>query len=316
MFEVRRILCPVDLSESSRGALQYSARLAHWYGAGIHVLHVDPALPTLWRVAPSLDSAASRAATPAAANTALATFVHPIRDAGVSIDAHVALGDVAARILDYARHKRTDLIVMGTHGRGGLERLVLGSVAERVLREASCPVMTTRRADAPFLRDGPPFRSIVCSVDFSPPSLAALRRALSLAAEADARLTLLHVLAPVDHPMRVPLGWFLQEGELRQRLHAALPAQAGDWCRPSEVVARGEVHKETLRVAQSCAADLIVMGVHGRNTLDVRLFGSNTVRVVRTADCPVLTVGASRPASRLDADAVHSVVGQSSNNGG
>jgi nucleotide-binding universal stress UspA family protein len=299
MFEVRRVLCPVDFSEFSRRALQHAARLAHWYGAEVHVLHVDPALPSLWPVAPGLDTPAAGVTVPAALSRALAAFVDPLRDTGVALEGHVALGDVTARILDYARGKRVDLLVMGTHGRGGLERLVLGSVAESVLRKSPCPVITTRLADAPFLREGAPFRSIVCAVDFSPPSLAALRHALSLAAEGDARLTLLHVLegdadtvprTPADPRIEAPRG--SAAADARERLHAALPPRAGDWCRPRGVVAAGRVHEQALRVADECSAELIVVGVHGRPALDVMLFGSNTVRIVRAAKCPVLTVSA------------------------
>jgi nucleotide-binding universal stress UspA family protein len=291
MFEVRRVLCPVDFSELSRRALQHAARLAHWYGADLHALHVDPAVPTL-SVAPGLDASV-------ALTTALATFVRPLRDTGVALEGHVALGDVATRILDYTRSTRADLVVLGTHGQGGPERIVLGSVAESVLRRSPCPVITTRLADAPFLREGAPFRSIVCPVDFSPASLAALGHALSLAAEGDARLTLVHVLDP-DVDM-APGSQAAQccEGnpgsaaaEAQGRLHATLPPRAGDWCRPRAMVAVGRVHEQALRVADESSADLIVLGLHGRPALDVMRFGSNTGRIVRTAKCPVLTVSA------------------------
>ena len=287
MFEVRRVLCPVDFSEFSRRALQHAARLAHWYGAHLHALHVDPAVPPP-SVTPGPEASGAGITASVALTAALATFVRPLQDTGIALEGHVALGDVATRILDYTRSTRADLVVLGTHGQGGLERLVLGSVAESVLRRSPCPVITTRLADAPFLREGAPFRSIVCPVDFSPASLAALGHALSLAAEGDARLTLLHVLdCDVDRAPEAPAA-----ADAQGRLHAALPPRAGDWCRPRAVVAVGRVHEQVLRVADESSADLIVLGLHGHPALDVMRFGSNTVRIVRTAKCPVLTVSA------------------------
>jgi nucleotide-binding universal stress UspA family protein len=304
MFDVRRILCPVDFSEFSRRALHQATRLARWYGAELHVLHVrtppvgGPLLPS------GLAPAAGALVAAVDAPGDLAAFVAPAHAVNVAVKTHVAEGDPEARILELARQAAVDIVVMGTHGRGGFERLMLGSAAESMLRRAPCPVLTTCRADAPFLREGPPFRSLLCPIDFSPSSLDALDLALSLAAEGDAHLTLLHVMEPLA-PDRLGSGIGVTDDDARRereaeatvRLRRALPARAGDWCRPRAVLAVGDFRDEALRVAQDYEADLIVMGVHGRNALDLALFGSNTRHLVRAASCPVLTVRQTVPAA-------------------
>ena len=119
---------------------------------------------------------------------------------GITIEAAVREGSAAAEILDQAAGMKADLLVIGTHGRSGFERLVLGSVAEKVLRKASCPVMTVPKRLPDAMPTGPVvYNRILCPVDFSESSLHALKYAISMAKEADGRLTVLHV---VEHEFR------------------------------------------------------------------------------------------------------------------
>jgi nucleotide-binding universal stress UspA family protein len=186
---------------------------------------------------------------------------------------------------------------MGTHGRGGFERWVLGSVTEKVLRKVGCPVMTI---PPPFEGTRAPvaFKRILCALDFSEASLNALRYALSLAQENDAELALLHAVEWLveDQPgaeppvFDVPEYRRYLERDARARLHRAVPEEARDWCHPVELLGAGRAWKEILRVARERESQLIVMGVHGRSAVDLMLFGSTTHHVIRSACCPVLTI--------------------------
>jgi nucleotide-binding universal stress UspA family protein len=295
MIEIGHILCPIDFSELSTRALRHAVVLARWYGAEIHGLHVVPAHPTLWPVSPHLGRVREEPPHIQHLRKEVDGLLDGARVCGVQARAYVAQGDAATRILEHARHTGIDWIVMGTHGRSRLERAVLGSVAESVLREASCGVLTVAGSQAPPLAGRPPFQRILCPVDFTPASLGALRAAAALASDADAELTLLHVIAPgADAPAlrHVLSGGEPQralEARVRARLYMSLPDESRESCRTCEVVGTGSVPEEILRVARESRAELIVMGVHGRPLLGPALFGSNASAVVSRASCPVLT---------------------------
>jgi nucleotide-binding universal stress UspA family protein len=202
-----------------------------------------------------------------------------------------------------AMASHSDLIVMGTHGRSGLERFMLGSITEKVLRHAGCPVLTVppRVADAvPF----PPviFKRIVCAVDFSDCSMRALDYAMSLAQEANAQLTVLHVVEPLPdiltdgsetalgRPELIHEMAAAAETEGRARLEKAVPDPVRSFCQVETVQTVGKPYQEILKLAAAQASDLIVIGVHGRSAADLVLFGSTAQHVVRQAACPVLTL--------------------------
>lgn len=296
MREIHRILCPVDLSDVSRHTLQHAALLARWYAAKITALHVwNP------RVISSTDFAFVGTAPPVVVNNDEVAEVHRQvvgclgTVSALDVEVLVQDGRPSTRILEAAAALPADVIVIGTHGAGGFEHLVLGSVTEKVLRQARCPVLTVpphARATSRL-----PFRRLLCPVDFSESSIAALECALSLAQEGDAEVTLLHVLeGPVDgDPLRtrsVSVPQYIQERErdVRATLESLVPESTRNGCRPTPRIAHGKPSREILGVATEDRADLVVMGVHGRNALDLMLFGSTTNQVVRRATCPVLTV--------------------------
>jgi nucleotide-binding universal stress UspA family protein len=202
-------------------------------------------------------------------------------------------GQPANRIVERSRALPADLIVIGTHGIGGFDHLVLGSVTEKVLRKATCPVLTV----PPHARmtSRLPFKRLLCPIDFSESSLAALQFAFSLAQEGDAELTVLHVFDTgdeplTDRPINVPEYRRQLEHDLTVELGALVPDSVRTWCQPSTRTARGKAYREILGIATEESCDLIVMGVQGRNALDLMLFGSTTNQVVRRATCPVLTL--------------------------
>jgi nucleotide-binding universal stress UspA family protein len=216
----------------------------------------------------------------------------------VPVECLVAEGDVATEVL--AEAEAADMVVLGTHGRSGFEHLILGSVAEKVVRKAHCPVMTIPPAASDVTEAVPVlFRRIVAGIDFSDPSLHALEYALSLAEEADAHLTVLRV---VEIPPELA-AWAAESNEGQgylerwrasalTRLHEVVPKDARVYCHVEERVEAGQPYRELLRVAAEQSAGLIVIGARGHGVLDRMFFGSTAQHVVRHAVCPVLTLRA------------------------
>ncbi|MGE3178252.1 MAG: universal stress protein [Vicinamibacterales bacterium] len=302
MLNISRILCPVDFSEASRHALEQAAVVAGWFDAPITLLHVYTQVflpvPGLGMPGYASDFVLGPDERQRLKEEA-ERFAAPVRAAGARVDTRVEVGQAIAHILGTAQEERADLVVIGTHGASGFEHLVLGSVTEKVLRKAPCPVLTVppRAHHAATV----PFKRILVAVDFSDCSLAALGAALSFAKEADAELTMLHVLDWPEPEALAPTlespssGIFDLEGYRRQlegealaRLEKLVPADAGHWCTPRTLVAHGKAHREILKAA--AGADLIVLGVRGRSAIDLALFGSTANQIVRQAVCPVLTV--------------------------
>jgi nucleotide-binding universal stress UspA family protein len=301
VIEIRRILCPVDFSDHSRRALDHAIAIARWYESTVTVLHVfSPAPVAAFRpgrvvlepiVLTDVDRDGLLADVRAFAETESAP--------GITIDAVVREGDTAREVLEQATSMKADLLVIGTHGRSGFERLVLGSVAEKVLRKARCPVMTVPRRLPDAVPAGPVvYKRILCPVDFSESSLHALRYATSLAQEADGQLTVLHVvahefeyIAASEYDDALTIGQSLKEREvaLRRRLQDIV-ASAPEFCRVESLMTHGRPWREVLRIADEQESDLIAMGVQGRGAADLMFFGSTTQHVVRDASCPVLTL--------------------------
>lgn len=298
MIQIRRILCPTDFSDFSRRALAHAVALGRWYEADVTLAHVVPFVPSTATFPPGVSPLTLEPIDRERILEELSCFAAPVAAAGLRSDVVVRDGNAAGEILDLAKTLPADLVVMGTHGRGGFERLVLGSVAEKVLRKAPCPVLTVpppaeeAPAGAPAL-----FERILCPVDFSPSSMKALDYALSIAQEAKASLTLLHVVewSPDDEVrehrhFNVPEYRRYLEEEARGMLRHAVPEEARLWCETRELVAVGKPRDEIQRVARETGAHLIVMGVHGRGAIDLMLFGSTTHHVIRESHCPVLTI--------------------------
>jgi nucleotide-binding universal stress UspA family protein len=300
MIAFRRILCPIDFSGFSDRAFAHACRLARWYEADVHALHVIPLLAEAWAVSFPVDPHTHEPHVPADLKSQLDSRLAAARADGTAIETHVREGGAAHEILRYSRENGIDIIVMGTHGGTGFRRLVLGSVADVVLRQAPCPVLTVCHAPLPDKGAGPPFQRILCASDFAPSAAATSTLAMSLAAEYGAELTLLHVAEPffeqvfADHT-HVPIQDYEQfvKTQLESRLRQAIPADFLEWCRPRVRVRIGAPAEEIVKGARELDADLLVMGLHGgRGAVDRALFGSTTQNVLQHAECPVLTPGA------------------------
>jgi nucleotide-binding universal stress UspA family protein len=301
MIEIKRILCPIDFSEFSRHALDYAIAMARWYGSRVFALHVF----TNWPVVDVIPSLGIHGMEPLplktidrkALSAELRQFVerHPATDVRIE-PVIVEAADVHREIIAQAETLKADLIVIGSHGRSGFEHLLLGSITEKVLRKASRPVMVVPHRVGEAVPYGVRFTRILCAVDFSESSLSALEYAISLAEEADAQLTALHVvempagLYEASAIFEVAEFRLAAEAASRKRLHELIPNSVRTYCEVETVVSQGRISREILRLADERKTDLIVMGVHGRGAVDLMMFGSNTHRVIQAAACPVLTI--------------------------
>jgi nucleotide-binding universal stress UspA family protein len=314
MTRITRILVPTDFSTTSDEALAYAKRLAEQFDASLHLVHAfdDPFASAAFAaemyapLPPSLRTDLLRGIEQQLANRL------PDQDrAKYHATAEAVVGQPAKAIVEYAESLGADLIVMGTHGRGGVAHMVLGSVAERVVRTASCPVLTIREAPPQVIK------RILVPTDFSATSDAALDAAYLLAASFNAELQLLHVL---DDP-------FLTEGLAAEAYIAEAPALRTAMLRDAQerlsrrAISRrpglvridtevlfGHGARTIVDYAAQRNADVIVMGTHGRTGVAHVLLGSIAERVVRTASCPVLTVrhtAPPRPRTELVYDTAH-----------
>jgi nucleotide-binding universal stress UspA family protein len=294
VIEFNRILCPVDFSESSTRALAHAAALTRWYEAHLTVLHVAPTFDPV-QIRGDL-GVPVEFVTPVTREEVLSELSRILERAGVSPDAHLIAqaGDASTTIVREALTTRADLIVIGTHGRRGFKRLLLGSVAETVLHEAPCPVLTVSPHTEAASADVVTFKRILCPIDFSPSALQALGFALDLARQAGGRVTLLHVVEWLaeDEPTHFNVPEFRGHmvNDAKQRLRSLVAEESRAWCEIDDVIVSGRAHRGILQEAAARSADLIVMGAQGRGSVGLALFGSTTQQVVRGAACPVLTV--------------------------
>ncbi len=298
MLALKKILFPTDFSRCAEQAQAHALALAQQYGAELHMLHANAALeyaphvlaqqfPNHEQITAQLRELALRHMSAAlSAREAEQVRVQQVYQNGIS---------VAPVILSYASANDIDLIVMGTHGRRGLGHLLLGSVAEEIVRMATCPVLTIRERKTPTVATK--LERIFVPVDFSEPSRQALLYAKVLAQSHGARLQLLHVVEDLRYPsfymaerfayfdLRPEVATRAQE-ELEQFYRDTIDAQVS----ADLHVIEGGAPYEIVKFAEKQASDLIVIATHGLTGLEHLLMGSVAENVVRRASCPVLTV--------------------------
>ena len=300
MIEFRHVLCPIDFSETSARALVYASAFASWYESKLTVLHVVSSFESV--IEPSVrPGETGHIFSGHSREEVLAEMQRFLEPSGAAARSAVLLaeeGKPSDVIAQQASALAADLTVMGTHGRGGFNRLLLGSVAERVLVTSRSPVLTVPPG-APAEIAKVVFKRILCPIDFSPSSLRALRYALELGRQADGCVTVLHAIEymdqeepceHVDFDIRRYRAHVLEHA--RERLHRHLEGEPRTWCEIEEDVVVNRAYREVLKRAAESPIDLIVMGAQGSSGLELTLYGSNTQHVVRRAPCPVLTVRA------------------------
>lgn len=287
----RPILVPTDLSQFAERALNFALRLARPIGAPVHLLHVldlyRTELPESFEDTPATGSLWEQMEAAAADELGRLAEVYS-REDNLSIEQRRRAAVVPA-ILDTVRARQAQLIVMGTHGRRGVRRFLLGSVAAEILREAPCDVVVVPPA-ASAERD---LKHILVPVDLSPVSRPILERAKELAAAFGAQVDLLYVFEEPSIPVLWPAHGVVRDlvPDMKRRAEEEverLRTEAGGPEVPVDVhVKPGKAAAGILDFARTRGSDLIVMGSHGHTGLNRFLLGSVTERVLPQAPCPV-----------------------------
>jgi nucleotide-binding universal stress UspA family protein len=290
LYMIERILCALDFSEFSRQAFQYAVSLAGRFHSRLFLDHViEPVTLFSFDGLPGWAEMYDDFKT--SAEGALAELITPEVARDFQPEKSVDVGGAADCILKRAGQKKADLIVMGIHGRGGADRLVIGSVTDKVLRKSTCPVLAVRSPAQGGFRSasqdgGLAFKKILLASDFSENARRAMTYALTLRTVYDAELVLAHVLesAPQDQDLRS------ETERLARELESSVPADVRD---PGIHIAVrvGKPYREIIQLATESEADLIVLGGRGRSSvLDIAVFGSTAHRVLQLGPCSVLSV--------------------------
>jgi nucleotide-binding universal stress UspA family protein len=295
MAAIHRILHPTDFSDHARPALHLAQRLAHDHGARLIVLHVVPSPVAYGEMGMTIPLPELQQEIVEGHRIEIEELV-----AGTGAECLVVEGVAAQEIDRIAREMSCDLIVIGTHGRGAVARVLLGSVAVDVLRQAPCPVLAIKgpgaheRPGEAVAGSGPGaaapslFPVILFPTDFSERSRHEFGIACALA-RGGSRLVVLHVVEVVHVASE---GY---EDALNERLRALQPDTPS--IQVEYRLREGESAEEILREAAASSCDLIVLGTHGRTGLDRLVTGSVAETVLRRARCPVLVVKAPALAS-------------------
>ncbi len=284
-LSLKNILFTTDFTAASDSALPYAMALAKWYGSKILVAHCVPPEPTLSMPMEPMPQTMDFNWQSAGRKMKEFTRTSPLAD--MRYETFLLQGELWHALSDLSRRQQVDLMVLGTHGREGIKKLVMGSSAELIFRRARCPVLTVGpKASNPSVKFEN-WKHILFATDFSAGSLNALPYALSLAEENKASLTLLHLIPLI--PMQEEKG-VLEAA--RMRLELLVPIEATHWCTPQFLVEYGFPSDGILRVAEDQRADLLVMGVHPVRSprASAHLPWATASEVVSHAHCPVLTV--------------------------
>jgi len=293
-MEIKLILYPIDFSEFSIRAYRYALSLAEHYRAKLVAQHVVELSrhPSLGFVASGGLYDEFRKALHESAEQELRNFVKQHTHGQIHPELVVQQGAAADDILSFAQAQKADVIVMGTHGRRGFDRLVLGSVTDRVMRRAPCPVLAISKPSHESLAADKQghhvhhLSRILFCTDFSENSERALNYAISATAEYDAELTLLHVLEDIPTPGTTQEAMATADGQLDRLI---TPDKRKTINIKTEVRI-GKAYEQIIQFAAEQQVDMVTMGVRGRGALDAAVFGSTTYRVIQLGPCPVLAV--------------------------
>ena len=291
-MELKSILCPIDFSDFSAVAYQHAVSLAEYYKARLVALHVVE----LWKY-PFADYAGQEAdygkfskMMSEGGEMQLHRFTQQYSAGRLQPELIVDQGNAPRSILSFAQKENMESIVMGTHGRSGFDRLVLGSSTDRVIRKAACPVLVVSNAAQKALDVEPDRRHrlsrILYCTDFSHNSDHARGYAISLAAEYGAELALFHV---TEKPPDVSKADAIVAART-QELDKLVSGTERKNLNVRSAVRFGKPYEEIVRYANEVQANLIIMTARGGDAVDRAVFGSTTYRVIQLGPCPVLAI--------------------------
>jgi nucleotide-binding universal stress UspA family protein len=275
----KNILFLTDFTESSQNAMAYAQGFAKHFGAQVYPAHAcDPIILTESAAPDILDEVEENS------RRRLNALAKENDFKGTPL---FVRGPVAEAVPQWIAQHGIDLIVMGTHGRHGLTHLLMGSVAEAIFRNATCPVLTV--GPHVTLRPSHDFKAenILFPTDLGAHAEFATQYALSIAQESRAQVTLMHVVSLEDAFQRDRAE--LVVGSYK-KLETLLPAEAKNWCKPELVVEVGDTVKELLGFAETERPDMIVLGLPAGKKFNGGFRSSVTYNLVAGAPCPVLTV--------------------------
>ncbi|HWR17909.1 MAG TPA: universal stress protein [Terriglobales bacterium] len=277
----KHILVATDLSPASLWSLPYVTEIALQYGSTVYVGHVIP-FGTYVAVRPQTFDAVEEEVRQGAQKK-LDSFATELKDHGVAAKTLLHEGDVGVVMPSWIKEHDIGLVALGTTGRSGIRKLTVGSIAEEIVRDAECPVLTVGPASS--ARKQVAIRNILYASDFSEDSRRAGAYAMSLAGRHKARLILLHVRNEEDLK--------LSHASLAERLEKVIPHQATPSASTEVLIAEGRPATKVLEIAGEHSVDLIVIGVRGSGWSRVAShFGSTAHAIIVGASCPVLTVRA------------------------
>ena len=284
---LRNILFATDFSTAAEAALPFAIQIAQRYGAKVYGVHVNGfdgytgGLPNTW------------AAMAEAAEKETKEDAERLDEQlkGIEHEVVISEGEIWEVMSNLIKQKEIDLVVLGTHGRTGLGKAILGSVAEQILRQAPCPVLTVGPHVTVEPGHAAEMQEILYATDLTTDFPAAAPYAISLAQENQAHLMMLHVI-------EYPRNWDLVQPKqvadsMMRKLRELVPQEAELWCEPVCVIHQGVPAEKILDVAKRRGADLIVLGARpakGSLVAATHLGGGTVHKVVSQAKCPVLTV--------------------------
>ena len=281
-ISLKNILYATDFSETAEAALPYVSAIATKYASKVFAVYVKP--PDSYSMVPPEGWLAYSQSSEGQITKEAASLDE--RLGGIPHEILIGEGDTWTLVSKVVREHDIDLLVMGTHGRTGIEKLMLGSVAEMIFRQATCPVLTVgpQASEHSNLHVG--LRKLLYATDFSPEALAAAPFTISFAQTHQAHLTLLNV-------MKASETADTSESVQRMLLRALVPEDVHFASPPNFLIRHGEVADKILEVAKEIRADLIVLGVRGaqgRIGIATHLARPTAHKVLIQAPCPVLTV--------------------------
>jgi len=282
---IGKILLATDFSSESQNALLFALSLAKRFESKFYIIHAIAAEASItagetWPPATEvMRRNAEESMAGLEATEEVKSFPHEVI---------IRPGDPWTTMSEVIKNENIDLVIMGTHGMGGLNKLILGSTAEKVIRHATCPVMTV----GPHVRLLPLDRlgRILFATDFSAGSMQALAYAVSLAEEDRAELTLLHIIEGKPASEAELVEWKRLD---RERLSRLLPDDIDLAYKPDVEVEVGTPAEDIVRLSDTRNADLIVMGSHAGGTMSTHVPWTTLHHVLQHAHCPVLTVRAA-----------------------
>jgi len=320
--EPKKIMCAVDFSSFTETILSYSIKLCNEFHAKLFLINVVVDIKTLFKYSENVFD--TEIAQMNQLQNAQKFLEDLAKDLTIDHTLLIRQGDPADEIRRVALEEKVDMVITATHGNSGIQRLLIGSVTEKLVKTLHCPllVLHTQEGDSlPLPTSEIKLHKILVGCDFSPDSKLAFDYGVSMAQKLQAELHLAHVIKPTEHidlkasdyitvNPRDYISWHSpnyfeiqmkiseenreRANELRRRLekqlYFMLPEECRSWCNPKTMLLDGEPYKELVDYAKKQEIDMIVLGIHGHTLWEKLMIGSTTDRVIRHSHCPVLAV--------------------------